>query len=76
MVTEEYISQNKTKTFKKGDSVVMHTCFESKLEQYKGKIWECLTDSYLSKGKSEFVHLKGFIGAFSCEFLHFVNPQK
>ncbi len=75
-MTEEYINQNKTDTFQKGNTVVMHICHESTLDQYIGKLWECLTDSYLDKGGKEYVHLKGFSGAFFCEYLHFVNPQK
>lgn len=63
------------KNFKKGDHVVMHTCYESTLEKYKGKIWKCRTDSYLDKGDSEIVFLEGFSGAFFCEFLHFVKLE-
>ncbi len=63
------------KNFKKGDNVVMHSCHEATLEQYKGKIWECLTDSSKNKGGTETVFLIGFSGAFFCEYLHFVNPN-
>nr|WP_321357211.1 hypothetical protein [uncultured Draconibacterium sp.] len=64
------------KDFKKGDTVVMHTCCESTLPQYKGKIWTCRTDSYTDKGGHEVVFLEGFSGCFFCEFLQLVNLQK
>ena len=69
MTTEAYIQENKTATFKKGDKVIMHTCHESTLEKYKGKIWTCLTDSFLARDKSEVVFLENFSGYFSAEFL-------
>ncbi len=69
------MAKTELKNFKKGDSVVMHSCHEAKLEQYEGKIWECLTDSSIDKGGTETVFLKGFSGSFFCEYLHFVNPN-
>ncbi len=75
-MTQEYINQNKTNTLQKGNTVVMHTCYEATLEQYKGKLWKCLTDSYLDKGGQECVHLLGYSGAFFCEYLHLVIPEK
>lgn len=76
MTTRDYIFLNKTETFKKGDGAVMHTCVEAKLQQYKGKIWTCQTDSFLDRSGQEMVFLEGFSGSFSCEYLHFVNPTK
>lgn len=59
--------------FKKGDKVVMHTCHESTLPEYKGKVWECRTDSYMDKAKQECVFLEGFSGCFLCDFLAIVQ---
>jgi len=73
MTTESFIQENKTITFSKGDKVVMHTCGEADFPKYKGKIWTCLTDSYLDRGKSESVFLEGFSGAFSTKFLQIIN---
>ena len=39
MVTDNYINQNKTETFKKGDKVIMHSCHEATFEEYKDKVW-------------------------------------
>ena len=59
------------KNFKKGDYVIMHTCHESTLPQYQGKVWKCTDDSYIMKGieKTEVVFLDGFSGCFSCDYL-------
>lgn len=73
MTDNNYINENKTETFKKGDKVVMHTCSEASLPKYKGKLWTCQTDSFLSKGKEEVVFLEGFSGYFSAEFLQQVQ---
>lgn len=59
--------------FKKGDKVVMHSCYESELEEYKGKIWTCIEDSYMDKGNWECVFLEGFSGAFFCKYLTLVK---
>lgn len=79
MTTPEFINQNKTDTFKKGDKVVMHTCHESTLPQYKGKIWTCQTDSYkrgnAEIGFQELVFLEGFSGAFAANFLALVTIE-
>jgi hypothetical protein len=66
------------KNFKKGDKVVMHTCHESTLPQYEGKVWTCEGDSYVMKGyeKQEVVFLEGFGGCFSCEYLQIVKQEK
>lgn len=69
MTTDNYISENKTETFKKGDKVVMHTCYESKFEANKDKVWICQTDSFLARCKTEVVFLEGFSGYFLVEFL-------
>ena len=73
MTTDSYISENKTELFKKGDKVVMHTCHESTLPQYKDKVWICETDSFLARDKSEVVFLENFSGYFSAKFLKKVN---
>lgn len=75
MTNDNYISENRTETFKKGDKVVMHTCYEASLPKYKGKIWTCQTDSFLDRGKEEVVFLEGFSGYFSAEFLQCVQPD-
>jgi hypothetical protein len=59
--------------FSKGDTVVMHTCHESTLPQYKGKVWTCITDSYLDAAKQEVVFLEGFSGWFSAGYLTIVK---
>ena len=69
MTGDSYIEQNRTTTLKKGDKVVMHTCYESKIEKYKDKLWTCQTDSFLSKGNEDVVFLDDFSGYFSTEFL-------
>lgn len=69
MTTEKFVQENKTETFKKGDKVVMHTCYEASFEKYKDKIWVCQTDSFLDRGKEEVVFLENFSGYFSSEFL-------
>lgn len=74
MTTDTYINENKTSTFKKGDTVVMHSCGEASF--YKGKIWTCLTDSYLDRGKQEVIFLEGFSGCFSVKYLQFVSARK
>lgn len=55
----------------------MHTCHESTLPQYKGKIWNCQTDSYKRGnediGFQELVFLEGFSGAFAANFLALVK---
>lgn len=73
MTTEEYINNNRTATFKKGDTVVMHSCGEAKCKEYKGKLWTCQTDSYLDRCNQEVVFLNGFSGCFSVKYLQFVN---
>ena len=69
MTDDTYINENKTGTFKKGDKVVMHTCYEATLEIYKDMIWTCQTNSYLTRGKQEAVFLESFSGCFSAEYL-------
>lgn len=72
MTTDSYINENKTNTFKKGDKVVMHSCGEANFPEYKGKLWVCLTDSYLDRGKQEVAFLEGFSGCFSAKYLQLV----
>lgn len=69
MTTDEFIHKNKTSTFKKGDKVVMHGCYEATFEENKNKNWTCLTDSYRNKGGQNVVFLEGFSGCFATEFL-------
>lgn len=69
MTTQIYINENKTETFKKGDTVVMHDCFEAYHFEYKDKVWTCQTDSFLDRGKQEVVFLDDFSGYFSAKFL-------
>jgi len=73
MTSDEEIQKNKTKLFKRNDKVVMHTCHESTLPIYKGKIWTCETDSFLARDKSEVVFLEGFSGYFSAKYLQIIN---
>ena len=75
MTTDKYINDNKTDTFKKGDKVVMHSCGEANFPEYKGKVWICLTDSFLSRSNSELVFLEGFSGSFLVKYLQIVNEQ-
>jgi hypothetical protein len=69
MTTDTYIQQNKTETFKKGDSVLMQNCYEATFKENKGKIWICQTDSFLAKDKSDVVFLEDFSGYFFTAFL-------
>ena len=69
MTTDTYINDNKTATFKKGDRVEMHGCYEASFDENKGKIWTCQTDSYLDRGKQDVVFLEGFSGCFSAKYL-------
>ena len=73
MTTNNYIQENKTETFKKGDKLVMHTCGEASF--YKGKIWICQTDSFLDRGKQEVVFLENFSGYFSAQYLTKVSTE-
>lgn len=69
MTTDNYINENKTETFNKGDKVVMHTCYEASFEKYKDKVWICQTDSFLDRGKEDVVFLEGFSGYFAAQYL-------
>ncbi len=73
MTTDKYISENKTETLKKGDIVVMHSCYEATLEKYKDKTWICQTDSYMDRGNQEVIFLEGFNGCFAVEYLKLVQ---
>lgn len=60
--------------FKKGNTVVMHSCGEA--EHYAGKLWTCTGDSFLSSSKEEVVFLDGFSGSFLTKYLQVVTlPQ-
>lgn len=61
--------------FKKGDKVVMHSCNESKLPKYKGKVWTCRTDSFIAKCGDEVVFLDGFRGYFMACYLVIVKTE-
>ena len=69
MTTDNYINENKTETFKKGDKVIMFNCHESTIEEYKDKVWICETSSFLDKAKQEVVFLEDFSGYFISKFL-------
>ena len=73
MTTDNYIKENKTETFKKGDKVLMHSCIEANEKDHKGKVWECKTDSFLSKSNSDVVFLNGFSGYFYTKYLQIVK---
>jgi len=64
---------NKTETFKRGDKVVMHTCFEATLPKYKDKLWICETDSFMNQSNQDVVFLENFSGYFATEFLQRVK---
>lgn len=75
MTTDNYIQENKTTTFKKGDKVEMFNCYEATLEKNKNKIWICQTDSFLDKGKQDVVFIEGFSGYFFAEYLRNVKNK-
>ncbi|TWJ95206.1 hypothetical protein [Bacillus licheniformis] len=58
---------------KKGDHVVMHTCYEA--GKYEGEIWACASDEFASNSGAKVVYLKGFSGFFAVEFLQKVDVQ-
>jgi hypothetical protein len=60
-------------SFKKGDKVVMHTCYEATSEENKGKIFECSQDSFVASSGLEVVFLNGWSGYFFCQFLALVK---
>ena len=61
------------KNFKKGNTVIMHTCIEA--DKYNGKIWTCSGDSYIDKAGQECVFLEGFSGCFFCGYLQLVRIE-
>lgn len=73
MITDNYIDQNKTKTFNKGDKVIMHSCHESTFEEFKDKVWICDTSSFLDKANQEVVFLENFSGYFLSKYLKICN---
>ncbi|MBL7868859.1 MAG: hypothetical protein JNM71_12665 [Flavobacterium lindanitolerans] len=75
MTSENYVNENKTDLFKKGDKVIMHSCYEATCEEYRDKVWICQTDSFLAKDKSEVVFLEGFSGYFNASCLKLKNEE-
>jgi len=73
MTTDNYISENKTTTLKKGDTVVMHSCGEADFPKYKGKVWTCQTDSFINQSNTEVVFLHNFSGSFLVKYLKIIN---
>lgn len=53
---------------KKGDQVVMHTCYEAQKEKYKDKVWTVASEPWDLCG-SEVVSLEGFSGGFATDYL-------
>lgn len=74
MTTDNFINEHRTETFKKGDKVVMHGCYEATFEKYKDKVWICQTDSYLDRAKQDVVFLEGFSGCFASQYLLLIAP--
>lgn len=62
--------------FKKGDKVVMHSCGESTFPKYKGKIWICEDNCYISSSGTELVFLNGFSGSFLTKYLQIVKVDE
>ncbi|MCY8577563.1 hypothetical protein MOD24_17095 [Bacillus haynesii] len=58
---------------KKGDHVVMHTCYEA--GKYAGKIWACASDEFAYNSGAKVVYLKDFSRFFAVEFLQKVDVQ-
>ncbi|PXW06481.1 hypothetical protein C8D70_12513 [Chryseobacterium sp. CBTAP 102] len=75
MQTIETIQKTKTETLKKNDRVVMHSCYEATLDEFK-KIWKCSTNSYIDKSGEEVVFLDGFSGCFLVKYLQPVSVRK
>lgn len=73
MTVQSFIDEFRTDTLKEGDKVVMHSCFESELPEYRGKVWICRTNSYIDRAKQEVVFLQGFTGCFAVKFLKHAN---
>lgn len=71
MTDDNFINKNRTETLNKGDKVVMHSCMEASI--YKGKIWNCKTDSFKDRGNEDVVFLEEFSGCFSTKFLQIVS---
>lgn len=69
MTTQNYIDENKTDTFQKGDKVLMHSCFEATFKENFNKVFVCQTDSFLARDKSDVVFLEDFSGYFMAKFL-------
>lgn len=63
------IDQKWTHTFKEGDEVIMHSCFEANLPKNKNKVWICQTDSFITRSKDDVVFLRDYSGYFLSKFL-------
>lgn len=67
MTTPDFIQENKTETFAKGETVEMQNCYEANI--HKGKLWTCKTDSYKDRAGQDVVFLEGFSGCFMSKYL-------
>ena len=69
MTNDTFINENKTKTFTKGNKVLMYDCMEADNPKNSGVIWICKTDSYKDRSNQDVVFLEGFSGCFATKFL-------
>lgn len=67
----DLVEKVETELLKKGDKVVMHTCYKAKY--YNGKVWTCRTDEYEAKDGDMVVFLEDYSGMFLTEYLQKVN---
>jgi hypothetical protein len=67
------IESTKIQRFKAGDKVMMVGSHEATFPENESKVWTCLNDSFIDKGKDECVHLEGFSGAYFCKYLALVK---
>lgn len=72
MITDKYIADNLTNTFKKGDKVKMVNCYEATFEEYKNKTWTCLTTSHKDRSGQDVVFLENFSGSFITKYLNLI----
>jgi hypothetical protein len=60
-----------------GDKVVMHSCYESTMDKYKGKVFTVASEPWIIGGHSELVLLKEKPGGgFATMFLQKVGESK
>lgn len=69
MTTDDYIKDNKSNTFKKGDLVVMHSCVEANISKNKDVEFKCKTDSFVDRSKCDVVFLENYSGYFMSKYL-------